>query len=40
MDLEDPQNIVDVVSEAKPKIIVHSVAYTDVDGCEIDKAKA
>jgi len=40
MDLEDPQGVTKVVSEVKPEIVVHSAAYTDVDGCELDRAKA
>jgi len=38
--LEDPQSIAEVVGEVEPEVIVHSAAYTDVDGCELDKARA
>ena len=40
MDLEDHQSIAEVVNKVKPEVIVHSAAYTDVDGCELDKVKA
>ena len=40
MNLEEPKSIVKVVNEVKPYIVIHSAAYTDVDGCELDKAKA
>jgi len=40
LDLEDPQSIVGVIEEVKPEVVVHSAAYTEVDGCELDKARA
>jgi dTDP-4-dehydrorhamnose reductase len=40
MNLEDPGSIADVAREVKPDILIHSAAYTDVDGCELNKAKA
>jgi len=40
MVLEDNQSVSRVMNKVKPRIIVHSAAYTDVDGCELDRAKA
>lgn len=40
MDLADPARIVDVVRQARPDWIVHGAAWTDVDGCERDPARA
>ncbi|ADG90835.1 dTDP-4-dehydrorhamnose reductase [Thermosphaera aggregans DSM 11486] len=40
LNLEDPESIISVVREVRPDIIVHSAAYTDVDGCEVNKEKA
>jgi len=40
LDLEDLDSSIDVIRESKPDIIVHAAAYTDVDGCEINKEKA
>lgn len=40
IDLEDEQKIVRNVMEIKPDIIMHAAAYTDVDGCELNKEKA
>ena len=40
LDLENTAEIADVLSSAKPDVVVHSAAYTDVDGCEKNKQKA
>jgi dTDP-4-dehydrorhamnose reductase len=40
LDLENLEHIVDVVKEIKPDVIIHTAAYTDVDGCEVNKEKA
>ncbi len=40
LDLKDAQNIVDVVKSARPDIIIHCAAYTDVDGSEVNRAEA
>lgn len=40
LDLEDIERINDVVDAIKPNIVVHSAAYTDVDGCENNKSLA
>ncbi|MEM1604666.1 MAG: dTDP-4-dehydrorhamnose reductase [Fervidicoccaceae archaeon] len=40
LNLEDMQSIAKTISEIKPDIVIHSAAYTDVDGCEINKEKA
>jgi len=40
MDLGDPLSAAGVVEELRPDMIVHSAAYTDVDGCEVNKEYA
>jgi len=40
LDLEDLGSIVRVVEDAKPSIVIHTAAYTDVDGCEVNREKA
>ena len=40
LDLEDLDSIARVVEDAKPSIVIHTAAYTDVDGCEVNKEKA
>lgn len=40
LDLEDPENVNENVRTIKPDIIIHSAAYTDVDGCEINRSLA
>jgi len=40
LDLEDLDSITRTVREVKPDIVIHTAAYTDVDGCEINKEKA
>jgi dTDP-4-dehydrorhamnose reductase len=40
IDLENAESILNSVREARPDIIIHTAAYTDVDGCEINKEKA
>jgi len=40
MDLGNPQSAAGVVEELKPDVVVHSAAYTDVDGCEVNKEYA
>jgi dTDP-4-dehydrorhamnose reductase len=40
VNLEDAQSVVGVVKTVRPDVIVHTAAYTDVDGCERDKARA
>ena len=40
LDITRPEQVSRIVSESKPDIIIHSAAYTDVDGCEIDRKKA
>lgn len=39
-DIVDCKSIKAVVGKARPDIIVHAAAWTDVDGCELDKDKA
>lgn len=40
LDLRDKIRIEDLLLKVKPDVIVHSAAYTDVDGCERDKKRA
>ena len=40
LDLEDLESVNNVIKEVKPDVIIHSAAYTDVDGCEVNKEKA
>jgi len=40
LDLESLENIVNTVYEVKPNIVIHTAAYTDVDGCEVNREKA
>ncbi len=39
IDIRDP-NLVQRIVEIKPNIIIHTAAYTDVDGCERDPVSA
>jgi len=39
-DITDPKNIGAVIALARPNFVIHTAAWTDVDGCEGDKAKA
>ena len=40
VDIRDPQQISDVVRTARPDWIVLAAAYTDVDGCEVNRELA
>jgi dTDP-4-dehydrorhamnose reductase len=40
LDVEDLDSIANFVSEVKPDVVIHAAAYTDVDGCEVNKEKA
>jgi len=37
LDLTDQSGVFNVISRLKPEVIIHTAAYTDVDGCEINK---
>jgi dTDP-4-dehydrorhamnose reductase len=39
-DITDKDNVFDVVAKARPEVVIHTAAWTDVDGCEKDKEKA
>lgn len=39
-DITDAKQVLGVIGSIKPGIVVHAAAMTDVDGCELDKAKA
>lgn len=37
LDLTSYSKVYDVVSELKPDVIIHTAAYTNVDGCEVNR---
>jgi len=37
LDLTDLEKLLNVISKRKPDAVIHTAAYTDVDGCEINK---
>jgi len=39
-DITDKKNISDVIARAKPNVVIHTAAWTDVDGCELDEERA
>ena len=39
-DITDLDGIMKVIKDIKPDIVVHTAAWTDVDGCELDKERA
>lgn len=39
-DIRSRGDVENIISEIKPDIIIHTAAWTDVDGCEKDPAKA
>ncbi|MEM3893572.1 MAG: dTDP-4-dehydrorhamnose reductase [Thermofilum sp.] len=40
LDLEDAPSVKGLVGRVEPEVIVHAAAYTDVDGCEVDRELA
>jgi len=40
LDITDFKSTADVFKKVKPDIVVHTAAWTDVDGCELNKDKA
>lgn len=40
LNLEEPETIIDALNTVKPNVIIHTAAYTDVDGCEVYKERA
>lgn len=40
LDITKADRVHEVLSREKPDIIIHTAAYTDVDGCELDRNKA
>jgi len=39
-DITNPERVKDVVEKTVPDVIIHTAAWTDVDGCEADPGKA
>ncbi|MGD9517902.1 MAG: dTDP-4-dehydrorhamnose reductase [Armatimonadota bacterium] len=39
-DLTSPDGVRHAVAEPRPKVVIHAAAWTDVDGCERDPARA
>jgi dTDP-4-dehydrorhamnose reductase len=39
-DITDRNNIAGIIADARPNVVIHTAAWTDVDGCERDKDKA
>lgn len=39
-DVTDRETVSEVIGKAGPGIVIHTAAWTDVDGCELDPAKA
>lgn len=37
MDITNRQQVMDVISETRPNVVIHTAAMTDVDKCEIQK---
>ncbi|MDH7481005.1 MAG: dTDP-4-dehydrorhamnose reductase [Armatimonadota bacterium] len=40
LDITDTQNVRDLLFKVHPDLVIHSAAYTDVDGCEREPEKA
>lgn len=40
LDITNREETIKTIKEIKPEIIIHTAAFTDVDGCEVDKEKA
>ncbi len=40
MNLEDPEKVGRMVRSITPDVIIHAAAYTDVDGCEVNRKRA
>ena len=38
-DITDRNNIAGIIADARPNIVIHTAAWTDVDGCEREKDK-
>ena len=39
-DITDLDKSVSIIKETNPDFLIHTAAYTDVDGCELDPEKA
>lgn len=40
LELSVPDSVSGVFKEARPELVIHAAAFTDVDGCESDKERA
>ena len=39
-DITDRRSVLNVLSKMRPDVVIHTAAWTDVDGCELDEEKA
>lgn len=40
LDISDPDRVVQILQQDKPDAVINCAAWTDVDGCELDKERA
>ena len=40
LDITEPKQTVEEIVKVNPRLIIHTAAYTDVDGCELEPEKA
>jgi dTDP-4-dehydrorhamnose reductase len=40
VDITDPRAVTATMADCRPDVVIHAAAYTDVDGCERDPARA
>ena len=40
LDITKPDDVSDFIKDIKPDVVIHTAAYTDVDGCELNLNKA
>jgi len=40
LDISDPDSVTQIVRTEKPEAVINCAAWTDVDGCELDAARA
>ncbi len=40
LNVEEKEKVIDKVNEIKPDIVIHCAAFSNVDGCEVEREKA